>query len=132
MLTLKRGSDTLTLDLSERNKLRRVDIVAGTSLQPRDGEISRECVRFEERSDAVYLYSLNFNPFNVTLPNGVTRTLQKGDALALPQDSILHIANRELVVQYQLRTPSIFSQSTDDEDETEEEHSYTGQTLKHP
>jgi len=127
MLSLKDvdGNTLKDCELDDCNTVSRLDLIAGSVSKPHDGEISRICARFEELSDArcstLVMESLNMNPIEVTFPNGHVTIMVAGDKLPIPKETEVRFGNRKVIIDYEFQQASIFSQNTDDGDETERE-----------
>ena len=111
----------IELNLEEKDTIGRVDLISGMELKNDDGEISRNCARFEQQKGTLYVTSLNSNDAFLRFPSGHKVRLVKDQKLALPSNSQLQFANRHITVEYSFDDPSIFSQLTEDGDVTEEE-----------
>lgn len=124
MLTLTQidsRTKTIELNLEERDTIGREELIEGMRHKDDDGDISRECARFEQKENTLYVETLNQNDSFLTFPSGYKVRLLKDDPVPLPTNSQLQFASRYITIEYYFDSPSIFSQETDDGDVTEAE-----------
>jgi hypothetical protein len=125
MLKLKDqdGNTIRSMNIDECDTIGRMDLIAGTHSRLRDGEISRECAKFSMSNDECTLLMelTNRNPITLKFPNGSTTIMTVGDKLPIPKMTECEFATRTITLDYDFEEPSIFSQLTEDGDETEKE-----------
>ena len=106
----------------------RHEAIRKRKLNERDTQIPRRAARLEVAPEHVGTLLLS-NPhrqadLQVTLPDGAQFTLRPNEAMPVPSDVVLW---GDVKMTYSFARPSIYSQDTDDGDQTEEEEELAGE-----